>query len=127
MINLNGLNTDYYDSGKIRSEFYQLNGCLHRIDGPAYIAWYENGRKKVERYYINGISHREIIYYEDTDHMELEVYYYNDALSRLHGQAIIHYDKNGLSYEERYIIKNELIEVNSIEEFKKYIKLLMFK
>ena len=37
MINLNGLNTDYYDSGKIRSEFYHLNGCLHRIDGPAYI------------------------------------------------------------------------------------------
>ena len=59
--------------------------------------------------------------------MKLEVYHYNDALSRLHGQAIIHYDKNGLSYEERYIIKNELIEVNSIEEFKKYIKLLMFK
>ena len=73
----------YYEDGKKAAEKWQLNGILHRldgpvytnrykndnkykeewylddkyhrVDGPAYIEWYENGKKKEEIWNLNGI------------------------------------------------------------------------
>jgi antitoxin component YwqK of YwqJK toxin-antitoxin module len=51
---------NYYPSGKIRSKDYYLryNDKLHRIDGPAYIYYYESGKIYTVGYYINGQKHR---------------------------------------------------------------------
>ena len=34
----------YYENGQIYFETWYLNNKLHRLDGPAYIEYYENGQ-----------------------------------------------------------------------------------
>jgi antitoxin component YwqK of YwqJK toxin-antitoxin module len=38
---------------------YYCNGSIHRINGPAFIEYYENGNICNEEYFINGKRHRE--------------------------------------------------------------------
>ena len=86
-------------------EEHLFNGKLHREDGPAFIRYHSNGQISTEEYCKNGRRHREDgparVFYEiwGTHNKSLDDYYFN----------------------------GQYIEVNSLEEFKKYIKLLMFK
>lgn len=84
-------------------EEYDVNGLLHREDGPARIDYYRNGTPFKEEYRINGLLHR------------------------LDGPAVIHYRENGCIWDEHYYIDDEYIKVKSLEEFKKIVKLMAFK
>ena len=77
---------------------------LHRLDGPAYIHYGLNGDVLREHYCEHGLLHR------------------------LDGPAYIEYftlNSNEPSLKA-YYIKNNYIKVKSLEEFKQYVKLLMF-
>jgi hypothetical protein len=43
-----------YPNGRKSSEMWIVNGMQHRIDGPAYQSWYENGLKCVEKWHLNA-------------------------------------------------------------------------
>ena len=72
----------YPGTKKIYREYYELNGRLHRENGPANIYYYESGNIECEHYYINGDSHRENgpadIWYYENGNIEEECYYIND-------------------------------------------------
>ena len=53
--------TDYFGNGKICNNFYYIHGKLHREDGPAKIQYqyHTNGKIQRESYFINGKQHRE--------------------------------------------------------------------
>lgn len=53
MENYNDHRIEVYTSGKIKYEYYYLNGKIHRIDGPAQIFYFESGKIQYEGYYIN--------------------------------------------------------------------------
>ena len=93
----------HYKNGQKASEQYRLNGKLHRTDGPAYIVWYKNGQKASEEYHMNGQFHR-------TD-----------------GPAYIHWYQNGKKRSEQYYMNDEKIKASSDLEFKKIVKLLIFR
>ena len=44
----------YYKNGQVKSEYYRLNGLLHREDGPAVIRYDKNGQIESQSYWING-------------------------------------------------------------------------
>ena len=76
-----------------------LNGKnqFHRIDGPAYIDYDENGNLLYEAYYINGIPFRENnlpnhIHYYEYDNIAMEVWW-NERTQKHneHGPARIFY------------------------------------
>ena len=57
----NNYKIEYWDKEKtkIRSEeWFNSNGEYHRVDGPAYQSWYENGPKHYESWYLDGKYHR---------------------------------------------------------------------
>ena len=89
--------------GKKCNEKHFVNKKLHREDGPAYTTWYGNGDIAFESYYINGILHRS------------------------DGPAHTQYNPNSIVVNQRYWFNGEQITVNSLEEFKRFVKLLMFK
>jgi len=46
-----------YENGKIESEwFYYKNKSLHRVDGPTYISYYNDGSIEKELYFLNDIE-----------------------------------------------------------------------
>jgi len=49
----------YHVNGKIKNEYYYLDGELHREDGPANIWYYDNGVMCSEHYLLNGKYHRD--------------------------------------------------------------------
>ena len=49
----------YYTNGQVKSEEWRNEaGRYHRLDGPAFRRWYDNGQLGVEVWYINGVYHR---------------------------------------------------------------------
>ena len=68
----------YYAGGLLRSrEWTNDDDVLHREDGPAYIAYDENGNVEEERWYLNGIHTRKdgpagIGYHEDGTTVRVE-------------------------------------------------------
>ena len=57
------------DGGNIR-EMYKEGGKLHRIDGPAFIWYYDDGQPSSKEWYLNGVKHKlngpaEVTYYID--------------------------------------------------------------
>ena len=44
----------YYPSGKIRTMAWYDNGLPHRLNGPAYIWYFQDGSVLSSLYYING-------------------------------------------------------------------------
>ena len=93
-----------YNANRVKyEEKYFLNGEKHREDGAAYIQYYENGNICREKYYINGLLHR------------------------LDGPAVVVYHKYGNIFYQKFHINGEFIEVASLEEFKKIVKLMVFK
>ena len=92
----------YYDNGSLLFQEYFLDQEMtirHNDDGPAYIEFYENGNKKEEFYYLNGN-------------------YHNDQ-----GPALIRYWVNGDIKAQTYWLQDSWLNVNSLEELKRYIKI----
>lgn len=87
------------------SRVYIEGGCYHRLDGPAVTYYYPNGLKSHEYYYVDGLLHRE------------------------DGPAIIFYDINENIFVpcNMYFYGNIQYKCSSDQEFKKLIKLLIFK
>ena len=117
----------YFTSGEIAQERHVVNNKTSIL-----IDFYLNGNKKHESYYVDGIRHREdrpaYISYWNSGSVCVEKYIYNGMHHRLDGPAIIYYYQN--KYEIKkclYYINDRLIECNSDEEFKKIVKLMMFK
>ena len=101
-------------TGHITEEKWYINGCHHRDDGPAIIAYYEDGSLRVMEWWHDGMMHRDdgpgyISYYEDGQ-LEYEVYYYNAKLHRIGGPAWCAWDENGVLIEEKWFIDNDEIE-----------------
>jgi antitoxin component YwqK of YwqJK toxin-antitoxin module len=89
-----------YPNGNKKSENYYLNNQYHNTNGPAGICYYEDGNKKSELYLLNNELHNENgpaeIYYHPNGDIKSEYYYLNDRL---------------------------LVNVTSLEDLKRYIKL----
>ena len=49
---------EYYPDGKPERETYYWNGILHRIGGPCNVRYYPSGQKKYEAYLVKGKNHR---------------------------------------------------------------------
>lgn len=123
----------YHSNGKKSSEEYLFKGVYHRLDGPAYTAWYENGQKTVEIYYLKGIFHRIggparsswNIYGE-----QLAVFYYvNNHLHREDGPACVYYDRllKNIKIDKSFYLNGVRYNVRSFKKFKQMIKLMVFK
>ena len=101
----------YYPSGKIHyEEWYNQNGKLHRIDGPAILDYFEFEDVKIEReqWYLNGKLHREkdpaYIKYLYSGEIDYEEWWVNGNLHRTDGPAFIEYSESGkIEIEEWYL------------------------
>jgi antitoxin component YwqK of YwqJK toxin-antitoxin module len=96
----------YYDSGKIYCEKYVLRyemgfQPVHRLDGPAYVLYYESGQIKYKQYYVNNRAHRldgpASIHYFESGKIKLEEYYLN-------GNHVFSVSKNNI--DKKRIFKN---------------------
>ena len=87
------LETRYYESGVISSEYYFLNGKQHRTDGSAVINYYESGAIYCEYYFLNGKRHRE------------------------DGPAIVRYYESGAIYSEYYFLNGKEATKEQMQEF----------
>lgn len=97
--------TRRYNNGNILYHGYYEEDRLNRLDGPAEIHYHENGKKSCEIYFINDIIHR------------------------LDGPAVIYFNEFGLLIDSvsEYWVHGEQYFPASLDEFKKMVKLLMFK
>ena len=46
----------YYDNGKLATMSFFMNGLKHRIDGPAFQKWDEDGKLYKEDYYLDNMK-----------------------------------------------------------------------
>lgn len=98
--------THLFPNGKFFREEYCLiksngNVVLHRDDGPAQSFWFETGELQSECHLVNGNTHR------------------------LDGPARTFYLFG--EYKHEYFINGERVFASSLDEFKKIVKLLIFK
>lgn len=73
----------YHASDVIITHFYIKGTKLsHRLDGPAYIEHFLNGKLKCEAYYVNDNRHRldgpAIIWYNEDGSIRSKHYYFDD-------------------------------------------------
>lgn len=90
------------DRKAIASEAWELDGCLHRLHGPALIEISElTGKTLCETWYSQGLEHREngpaIIEYDEDDGeaITLAVWKWHGQLHRRGGPAVIEYGPSG--------------------------------
>lgn len=50
--------SEFTTNGYLHKIWTNNNGDYHRVDGPAYIVYHENGGLASEEYFINGNIHR---------------------------------------------------------------------
>lgn len=105
----------YYPNGNISHEYYRsthhYNLQYHRLDGPAFISYFNDGGVESEHYYINDERHRIdgpafITYFQDGT-IKSETYYILNQIHRVDGPAIIYYYENGTIERECYY-KNDI-------------------
>ena len=94
----------YEDTDIIRSESWEVNGKLHRIDKPAKITYYENGNIRNEDWYKEGKRHRvngpaNIEYYKNGNKQH-EIWYIEGMKYRENGPDYIGYYGNGIKAKE---------------------------
>lgn len=124
----------YYPDGINKHfEYYYVNDLPHKEDGPAHIVYYRNGIVKSEIYYLNGIITRDnnlpsyTTYYENGN-KNFCMYHVNGLIHRTDGPAHILYCHNGIKNTKEYYFLNDVQYFpKSLEEFKKFVKLLMFR
>jgi len=57
----NGHYIFYYPNGNKKLEIWYKNNAYHRIDGPAFILYFQkNNVKQIENWWLNGLCHRPI-------------------------------------------------------------------
>jgi antitoxin component YwqK of YwqJK toxin-antitoxin module len=101
----------YFQNGKLWTETYRLkNEKLHRLDGPAFIEYYESGKVRQKEYLVENEYHRldgpaYVEYYESGEISEKQYYIYGE-LHRLDGPAEILYNENGTIESETFIVNN---------------------
>ena len=122
----------WYLDGTMHREHFYVKDHLHRTDGPALTVYRESGHIFSESYYIHDMFHREdgpayIEYYNYTKQPSYIAYYSNNKMHNLSGPALITYNENRSIWSKHYYINGECIKVKSLQEFKKIVKLLMFK
>lgn len=94
----------YHANGNIAAiSFRDKDGEEHMENGPACVEWWENGKIKSKFYYNHGKSHR------------------------VNGPAYTTWDLDGSKECEKYFLNGKLIISKSTKEFKKIIKLMVFK
>jgi antitoxin component YwqK of YwqJK toxin-antitoxin module len=91
--------TMFYKNGKIKSEYWYIQGKYHQKDGPAVINYYDNGKIKSEHWYIQGNPHRiggpaKIDYYDDGK-IKSEYWYNQGKYHQKDGPAVIDYYDDG--------------------------------
>lgn len=85
----------YYDNGQIYSEYYFVNGVLHRLDDePAIIMYYNTGEIMCVEYFVDGLHYRpndlpSSIYYYKNGNIWYENYYINGVLNRVDNKPSI--------------------------------------
>ena len=108
---------DYYSNGKIRCEEYFLINSRkrYRIDGPAYILYYDDGNVEFEGYFINSQLHREdgparIWYYQNgkIEHTE----YWIDGYEIIYEQQINQIQEKEKELNDKPIQKNTIENTN---------------
>ncbi len=123
----NKLKRCYYYIIKIHEEHYNVEGKLHRIDGPAYRMW--NIYFLIEeKYYINGKLHREngpaLKYWNDEGNVIFEWYYINGDVHRNNAPAYIEWDSQDNIIKEWYYNKGKFYTfgMQKTKEDNKYFK-----
>lgn len=98
MTNRCKIEEEYYPSGKIKFKSWG-NGVFHRINGPAYVAYYESGQISDEQWMTRGRWHRKngpaIIKYYKSGRIRDEQWMIHGHFHRDNGPAIIEYYENG--------------------------------
>jgi len=56
---------EYRENGNIRYESYWINGKLHRLNGPAVIRYNMNGSIQYIEYWLNGIEYTKENYHKE--------------------------------------------------------------
>ena len=91
---------------------YYMDNQYHCTFGPAYIYWYNSGKKQAEYYYIcNGKSHLHrkngpaYIQYHSNRVTAVEIYYMDNLYHRTDGPARVMWDQTGVKTIEEYYIK----------------------
>lgn len=92
--------------GKITYEHWNINGTMHRLDGPAEQAW-GHGEKIYEAWYINGNKSRlngpAVTSWHSSEQKAYESWHYNGLRHRLDGPAYKSWFEDGrVSCEEWY-------------------------
>lgn len=47
----------WYENGQLMQKLWFIDGEFHRLDGPAYQGWTETGQLEDEEWYINGVEY----------------------------------------------------------------------
>jgi len=93
---------NYYDNkeNKISDiKYFNSNGEVHRLDGPAEFFYYNSNRKLLRKVKYNKIFILQ-------PQIELEIYKINNYYNRLDGPAYIKYSLSGEIVDEFYLIRN---------------------
>jgi len=70
---------------------YHVNGLLHRLDGPAIIGYYPDGNIKNEQYYVNGVSCIPPSLIKSDKEEPVKIEYYQDG--NIENERYLVYDK----------------------------------
>ena len=88
----------FYDSGELHTQYWYQNDQLHRVDGPAWVIYFDSPGKEIcnEYWYLYGKRHREDgparVTYDEFGKIRFEDFYLNDYLHRTDGPAEIWYN-----------------------------------
>lgn len=121
--------TNFYNNGIINNKsYYNEEGKLHNLNGPALIDYREDGTVLLEVYYVNGVKcnpsggpvsvvynmdgikvaeefkNKRITYHENQN---IESIYYYDNIGQYHnpnGPAVIDYKEDGTVIKEEFYI-----------------------
>lgn len=85
------MNPQHFKSGQIRYETWTYGITYHRLDGPAWIRYWENGQLAEEGWYTHGKHHRldgpsKVCYTPDGAPIE-ELWHLDGRLHRMDGPA----------------------------------------
>lgn len=106
---------------------WELNGKLHRVDGPAYVIC-QDGEIIVEQWWINGNRHRvDGPAYVEYNNGEIirEEWWVNGKFHREGGPATVRYVNNRVVYEEWYLdgeilAKKDFTSIEMIDRMRAY-------
>ena len=106
----------YWDKEKTKiksEEWFNSNGKNHRVDGPAYQSWYENGQKQYESWYLDGKWHRvdgpAVKWWYENGQKHYEFWYLDGNYHRVDGASIQSWDENGQKDSEQQLTHRRIL------------------